>query len=168
MKRINSILLIFIITLSLILPTTTVVYADSEKEEVTNVEGVSDNIDTIPVWGGEYTNPTITIEDEECRAYFDTDNGTWQRKEGESWSDEHVSNKFRAGTWRYKCNVYIDNSGMTFPDAGDTHKLAEKITSTFFILFNLPGIVAHYSIFINALLTNLFSSRAGRICCFFV
>ena len=110
MKRINSILLIFIMTLSLILPTTTVVYADSEKEEITDVEGVSDNIDTIPVWGGEYTNPVITIEDEECRAYFDTENGTWQRKEGENWNDEHVSNTFRAGTWRYKCNVCIDNS----------------------------------------------------------
>ena len=127
MKRINSILLIFIMTLSLILPTTTVVYADNEKEEIKEIEGVSDNIDIIPVWGGEYTNPTITIEDEECRAYFDTENGTWQRKEGENWNDEHVSNMFRAGTWRYKCNVYIDNSGMTFPDAGDTHKLAEKI-----------------------------------------
>ncbi len=127
MKRLNSIIIILIMVLSLILPITTVVYAADEREEVTDVEGVSDNIDTIPVWGGDYTNPTITIEDEECRAYFDTENGTWQRKEGENWSDEHVSNTFRAGIWRYKCNVYIDNSGMTFPDAGDTHKLAEKI-----------------------------------------
>ena len=127
MKRINSILLIFIMTLSLILPTTTVVYAADEREEVDEVIGESEDIDSIPVWGTEFVNPHIEIPDEECGAYFDTDNGNWQRKEGENWTDKESSDKFRAGTWRYKCNIYIDNLGKPYPDAAKTQKLAEQI-----------------------------------------
>ena len=138
MKKINSILLILIMILSLVLPMTNVVYASDERVEVDEVVGESTDIDSIPVWGAEYTNPNIEVLDEECRAYFDTENGNWQRKEGETWSDEHVSDTFRAGTWRYKCNVYIRNGG-SYPDAGDTHKLAEQIKKLMLNFINNYG-----------------------------
>ena len=128
MKKINSIMLIVIMTLSLVLSTTTAVYAvEDNRKEVSIIEGVSDNIDSIPVWGGNYTKPEITVTTGEP-AYFLTSNGNWQRKEGDTWSDEHVSERFRAGTWRYKCRIYISNSDeYGSPDGGDTHKLAEQI-----------------------------------------
>lgn len=126
MKKINSIMLIVIMTLSLVLSTTTMVYAEEDnREEVSIIEGVSDNIDSIPVWGGNYTTPEFTVTTGEP-AYFFTSDGKWQRKEGDVWSDEHVSERFRAGTWRYKCRIYISNSN-DYPSGGNTHKLAEQI-----------------------------------------
>ena len=127
MKRINSILIISILILNLIIPMTNVVYAADDREEIDEIIGASDDIDLIPVWGTECVNPYIEIPDEECGAYFDTDNGNWQRKEGENWTDKESSDKFRAGTWRYKCNIYIDNLGKPYPDAAKTQKLAEQI-----------------------------------------
>ena len=127
MKRIYSILLILIMILSLVLPMTNVVYAADDREEIDDIIGESDDIDLIPFWGTECVNPYIEIPDEECGAYFDTDNGNWQRKEGETWIDKEVSDKFRAGVWRYKCNIYIDNLGKPYPDAAKTQKLAELI-----------------------------------------
>ena len=126
MKKIYSILILIIFTISLIMPVTTV-YASDDREVVSLVEGESNNIDLIPVWGGNYIQPNIENIDENNPAYFYTSTGIWQRKEGDTWSDEHVSETFRAGTWRYKCYVYINNNEM-FSNAGDTHKLADNIT----------------------------------------
>lgn len=127
MKKTNSIIVLLIMILSMFLITTTTVYADDERELVSEVLGESDDIDLIPDWGANCTMPTIDTTEEEQRAYFDTTNGKWQRKEGSTWRDYSSSECFRAGTWRYRCNIYIDNSG-SYPDAGDTHKLAEQIT----------------------------------------
>ena len=63
MKKINSILLILIMILSLVLPMTNVVYASDERVEVDEVVGESTDIDSIPVWGAEYTNPNIEVLD---------------------------------------------------------------------------------------------------------
>ena len=126
MKKIYSILILIIFTISLIMPVT-IVYASDDREVVSLVEGESNDIDSIPVWGGNYIQPNIENIDENNPAYFYTSTGIWQRKEGDTWSDEHVSETFRAGTWRYKCYVYINNNEM-FSNAGNTHKLADNIT----------------------------------------
>ena len=127
MKKTNSIIITLIMILGIFLSTTTIVYADDEREIVSQVLGESTDIDTIPDWGANCTMPTIDTTEEEQRAYFDTTNGKWQRKEGNTWRDYNSSECFRSGIWRYRCNIYIDNSGP-YPDAGDTHKLAEHIT----------------------------------------
>ena len=127
MKKINSTILILIMILGMILSINTVVYAEDEREIVSEVLGESVDIESIPDWGANCIMPTIDVTEEEQRAYFDTTNGNWQRKEGNEWQDYSSSECFRSGTWRYRCNIYIKNGG-SYPDAGDTHKLAEQIT----------------------------------------
>lgn len=127
MKKTNWIIFILFMIISVVLLATTVTYAADEREVVSEVFGESVDIDSIPDWGANCTMPTIYTTEEEQRAYFDTTNGKWQRKEGNTWRDYSSSGCFRSGTWRYRCNIYIDNSGP-YPDAGDTHKLAEHIT----------------------------------------
>lgn len=128
MKKIYSGLILIIFTISLIMPVTTV-YASDDREVISEVEAESNDIDSIPVWGGNYIQPNIENIDENNPAYFYTSTGIWQRKEGDTWSDEHVSETFRAGTWRYKCKVCIDNdSEYTDGSDGNLYKLAEKIS----------------------------------------
>lgn len=124
MKRINSILLIFIMTLSLILPTTTVVYANSEKEEIKNVVGES-NIDSIFSYGNEIKEPEIVTTDG-YPAFFYTSMGKWQKKNGEDWEDAEENGVFRAGTWRYKCQVMIEDNNE-YGNVTELYKLDTKI-----------------------------------------
>ena len=83
MKRINSILLILIIILSLVLPMTNVVYASDEREEIDEVIGESD-IDSIFIYGENVAQPTIstTVGDP---AFFYIIMGKWQKKDGEKF-----------------------------------------------------------------------------------
>lgn len=124
MKRINSILLIFIMTLSLILPTTTVVYADSEKNEIKDVVGES-NIDSIFSYGNEIKEPEIITTDG-YPAFFYTSMGKWQKKNGEDWEDAEENGVFRAGTWRYKCQVMIEDNNE-YGNVTELYKLDTRI-----------------------------------------
>lgn len=130
MKKINSIMLIIIMIFSLVFSTTTLVYAeDDTREIVSEIKAESNNIDSIPIYGGKLAEPTIEVIEEENPAYFNTDNGYWQKKTIDGWEDVNKTEVFRAGIWRYRCNVYIDTTPEHNNNIqnGKTHRLADKI-----------------------------------------
>ena len=131
MKKLKS--LIFIVTIIFIFSTitafSTTVYAEDNRIEVSIIEGESNDIDLIPVYGGNLIQPTIDMVTG-YPAYFYTEGGFWQKKNGDNWETIDKNEKFRAGTWRYSCKIFIDTN-PSYNDGiqdGTTHRLAENIT----------------------------------------
>lgn len=131
MKRINSMIIILSMVLSLILSITSAVYAKEDTREIiSEIKAESHDIDLIPLYGGELTEPTIEVTEEESPVYFNTNSGIWQKKINGKWEAAKDKEIFRAGTWRYSCNVSIDTQHNNGERNGSTHRLDDKITVT--------------------------------------
>ena len=94
----------------------TITVADS-RTKVNKVEGTSD-IATIPVYGGAYKKPTVTVTTG-APAYFDIDsgNGHWLKKNSAGVWERYTGATFTEGTYKFDCQVRIDGA------AGLTHVL---------------------------------------------
>ena len=94
----------------------TITVADS-RTKVSEVAGTSD-ISTIPVYGGAYKKPTVTVT-RGAPAYFNIDsgNGSWFKKNSAGGWDYYTEPTFTEGTYQFHCQVRIDGA------AGLTHML---------------------------------------------
>ena len=94
----------------------TITVADS-RTKVNKVEGNSD-IATIPVYGGAYKKPTVTVTTG-APAHFDIDssNGNWLKKNSAGVWERYTGATFTEGTYKFDCQVRIDGA------AGLTHVL---------------------------------------------
>ena len=96
-------------------PATVAVTIDRTK--VSEVAGTSD-IATIPVYGGAYKKPTVTVTTG-TPAYFDIGyaNGHWLKKNSAGIWERYTGATFTEGTYKFDCQVRIDKA------AGLTHVL---------------------------------------------
>ena len=94
----------------------TITVADS-RTKVNKVEGTSD-IATIPVYGGAYKKPTVTVTTG-APAYFNINysNGHWLKKNSAGVWERYTGATFTEGTYKFDCQVRIDGA------AGLTHVL---------------------------------------------
>ena len=98
-----------------VVPATVAVTIDRTK--VSEVAGTSDTA-TIPVYGGAYKKPTITVTTG-TPAYFEISfsNGKWLKKNSAGDWDYYTEATFTEGTYKFDCQVRIDGA------AGLTHVL---------------------------------------------
>ena len=89
----------------------------ADRTKVNKVEGNSD-IATIPVYGGAYKKPTVTVTTG-APAYFDIGyaNGHWLKKNSAGIWERYTEATFTEGTYKFECQVRIDGA------AGLTHVL---------------------------------------------
>ena len=89
----------------------------ADRTKVNKVEGTS-NIATIPVYGGAYKKPTVTVTTG-APAYFtiDSGNGDWMKKNSAGDWERYTGATFTEGTYKFQCQVRIDGA------AGLTHVL---------------------------------------------
>ncbi len=89
----------------------------ADRTKVSEVAGTSD-IATIPVYGGAYKKPTVTVTTG-APAYFDIDsyNGGWLKKNSAGEWKRYTEATFTEGTYKFDCQVRIDKA------AGLTHVL---------------------------------------------
>ena len=95
----------------------------ADRTKVNKVEGTS-NIATIPVYGGAYKKPTVTVTTG-APAYFNINsgNGRWLKKNSTGGWDYYTEPTFTEGTYKFDCQVRIDGAaGLThvFDSAGVT------------------------------------------------
>ena len=100
----------------------TITVADS-RTKVSEVAGTSD-IATIPVYGGAYKKPTVTVTTG-APAYFNINsgNGKWLKKNSAGVWEIYTGATFTEGTYKFDCQVRIDKAaGLThvFDSAGVT------------------------------------------------
>ena len=91
----------------------TITVADS-RTKVNKVEGNSDTA-TIPVYGGAYKKPTVTVTTG-APAYFNIDsgNGAWFKKNSAGVWERYTGATFTEGTYMFHCQVRIDKpEGLT-------------------------------------------------------
>ena len=126
MKKKKS-LYILVLLFCFLLILSTKVYADDERTIISEIVGESSDIDSIPVYGGTLSQPSIDVITG-YPAYFYTTKGYWQRKNGNSWENVNKNEVFRAGIWRYTCNIYIDIDPLDSSQlVGETHRLNDNI-----------------------------------------
>ena len=89
----------------------------ADRTKVNKVEGTSDTA-TIPVYGGAYKKPTVTVTTG-APAYFEisVSNGKWLKKNSAGGWDYYTEATFTEGTYKFDCQVRIDGA------AGLTHVL---------------------------------------------
>ena len=89
----------------------------ADRTKVNKVEGTSD-IATIPVYGGAYKKPTVTVTTG-APAYFNINsgNGKWLKKNSAGAWERYTGATFTEGTYMFDCQVRIDKP------AGLTHML---------------------------------------------
>ena len=89
----------------------------ADRTKVNKVEGTSD-IATIPVYGGAFNKPTVTVTTG-APAYFDIgySNGNWLKKNSAGDWERYTEATFTEGTYKFECQVRIDGA------AGLTHVL---------------------------------------------
>ena len=95
----------------------------ADRTKVNKVEGTSD-IATIPVYGGAYKKPTVTVTTG-APAYYNINsgNGRWLKKNSTGDWDYYTDATFTEGTYKFDCQVRIDGAaGLThvFDSAGVT------------------------------------------------
>ena len=93
------------------------------RTKVNKVEGTSD-IATIPVYGGTYKKPTVTVTTG-APAFFtiNSGNGDWLKKNSAGSWELYTGATFTEGTYKFQCQVRIDGAaGLThvFDSAGVT------------------------------------------------
>ena len=100
----------------------TITVADS-RTKVNKVAGTSDTA-TIPVYGGAYKKPTVTVTTG-APAFFtiNSGNGDWLKKNSAGSWELYTGATFTEGTYKFQCQVRIDGAaGLThvFDSAGVT------------------------------------------------
>ena len=89
----------------------------ADRTKVSEVAGTSDTA-TIPVYGGAYKKPTVTVTTgAPARFGIDDGNGDWLKKNSTGGWDYYTSATFTEGTYKFQCQVRIDKA------AGLTHML---------------------------------------------
>ena len=88
-----------------------------DRTKVNKVEGTSDTA-TIPVYGGAYKKPTVTVTTgEPARFNINSGNGDWFKKNSAGVWERYNEPTFTEGTYMFHCQVRIDDA------AGLTHML---------------------------------------------
>ena len=89
----------------------------ADRTKVSEVAGTSD-ISTIPVYGGAYKKPTVTVTTG-APAFFNIDsyNGGWLKKNSAGEWKRYTEATFTEGSYKFDCQVRIDGA------AGLTHVL---------------------------------------------
>ena len=94
----------------------TITVADS-RTKVNKVEGTSD-IATIPVYGGAYKKPTVTVTTGAPALFkINSGNGDWMKKNSAGDWEIYTGATFTEGIYKFRCQVRIDGA------AGLTHML---------------------------------------------
>ena len=89
----------------------------ADRTKVSEVAGTSDTA-TIPVYGGAYKKPTVTVTTgEPARFNINSGNGDWFKKNSAGGWDYYTEATFTEGTYMFHCQVRIDGA------AGFTHML---------------------------------------------
>ena len=89
----------------------------ADRTKVNKVEGTS-GIATIPVYGGAYNKPTVTVTTgAPARFGIDSGNGDWFKKNSTGAWELYTEATFTEGTYMFQCQVRIDDA------AGLTHML---------------------------------------------
>ncbi len=89
----------------------------ADRTKVSEVAGTSDTA-TIPVYGGAYKKPTVTVTTgEPARFNINSGNGDWFKKNSAGGWDYYTEATFTEGTYMFHCQVRIDGA------AGLTHML---------------------------------------------
>ena len=89
----------------------------ADRTKVNKVEGTS-NIATIPVYGGAYKKPTVTVTTgAPARFNINSGNGDWFKKNSAGAWELYTEATFTEGTYMFHCQVRIDKA------AGLTHML---------------------------------------------
>ena len=89
----------------------------ADRTKVSEVAGTSDTA-TIPVYGGAYKKPTVTVTTgEPARFNINSGNGDWFKKNSAGVWERYNEATFTEGTYRFHCQVRIDDA------AGLTHML---------------------------------------------
>ena len=121
----------------------TITVADS-RTKVSEVAGTSD-IATIPVYGGAYKKPTVTVTTG-APAYFNINsgNGKWLKKNSAGAWERYTGATFTEGTYMFDCQVRIDKpAGLThmLDSAGVTVTVDGAAWTT-----GTPDVENHYSL----------------------
>ena len=121
----------------------TITVADS-RTKVSEVAGTSD-ISTIPVYGGAYKKPTVTVTTG-APAFFtiNSGNGDWLKKNSAGSWELYTGATFTEGTYKFQCQVRIDGAaGLThvFDSAGVTVTVDGVAWTT-----GTPDVENHYSL----------------------
>ena len=95
----------------------------ADRTKVNKVEGTSD-IATIPVYGGAFKKPTVTVTTG-APAYFNIgySNGDWLKKNSAGSWELYTGATFTEGTYKFQCQVRIDGAAClthVFDSAGVT------------------------------------------------
>ena len=114
------------------------------RTKVSEVAGTSD-ISTIPVYGGAYKKPTVTVTTG-APAYFNINsgNGSWLKKNSAGVWDYYTEPTFTEGTYMFQCQVRIDDAaGLThvLDSAGVTVTVDGAAWTT-----GTPDVEDHYSL----------------------
>ena len=89
----------------------------ADRTKVSEVAGTSDTA-TIPVYGGAYKKPTVTVTTgEPARFNINGSNGDWFKKNSAGVWERYNEATFTEGTYMFHCQVRIDGA------AGLTHML---------------------------------------------
>ena len=89
----------------------------ADRTKVNKVEGTSDTA-TIPVYGGAYQKPTVTVTTgAPARFNANSGNGDWFKKNSAGAWELYTETTFIEGTYQFHCQVRIDGA------AGLTHML---------------------------------------------
>ena len=89
----------------------------ADRTKVSEVAGTSDTA-TIPVYGGAYKKPTVTVTTgEPARFNINSGNGDWFKKNSAGVWERYNEATFTEGTYMFHCQVRIDDA------AGLTHML---------------------------------------------
>ena len=116
----------------------------ADRTKVNKVEGTSD-IATIPVYGGAYKKPTVTVTTG-APAFFtiNSGNGDWLKKNSAGSWELYTGATFTEGTYKFQCQVRIDGAaGLThvFDSAGVTVTVDGVAWTT-----GTPDVENHYSL----------------------
>ena len=114
------------------------------RTKVSEVAGTSD-ISTIPVYGGAYKKPTVTVTTG-APAYFNINsgNGSWLKKNSAGVWDYYTEPTFTEGTYMFQCQVRIDDAAGLTPvldSAGVTVTVDGAAWTT-----GTPDVEDHYSL----------------------
>ena len=83
---------------------------DDNRTKVSTVKAECTDIWFIPKFEGELTKPTLNvITGAKAYFYIDDTHGWWQKKVEGTWQDVEEG-EFSAGTWRFKCQLRVDDT----------------------------------------------------------
>ncbi|MBQ4423746.1 MAG: fibronectin type III domain-containing protein [Clostridia bacterium] len=85
------------------------------KEDKTQISKIvaSSDMKTMAVAGNTIEHPEFTVS-EGLPSHFETGMGGWYYKDGDEWVHAFYSDTFTPGTWRFSCQIRIDDGGEEY------------------------------------------------------